>query len=303
MIDKFLHWIKNNVLTRTVIILLLIAATTCVYAENTAAHTKKVNTHIKHAKKTLRHSIVKNKHHKVGRKYLVNKNSQPTNSLTLSAIPHYALLDPKIAAIPDTSTSGEEKLVHFVSETVASLKYSVYKLGGTRIDITRGIYIVDCSTYIDHILKIIYPNAYASFVNWSGSEKPTTHDYYDFISDLDDKPKHYWSSVDEVEQLRAGDVLVFRYKNNSGNETGGHVMIVMDKPGHDGDIYWVKVADSAAMGHSQDTRQNRVSGVGIGTLLLKVNPKTYQPAAFAWTMNSHWQRNVNFAMARPLIAS
>ncbi|VVC74953.1 hypothetical protein AQUSIP_02270 [Aquicella siphonis] len=193
----------------------------------------------------------------------------------------------------------EKNLVNFVRNTVAGIRYTAYKLGGTRIDENRGIYVVDCSSYVDHILKTIYPRAYSSLTNWSGTEKPTTTDYYQYFTNLSDDAKH-WNTIEDVEELRPGDILVFRYKNRRGAETGGHVMIVMDKPTREGDTFKVRIADAASTGHSKDTRMPHSSGIGIGTMLLRVNPKTFQPYAYAWKIGSRWESNVNFAMARPI---
>jgi cell wall-associated NlpC family hydrolase len=199
-------------------------------------------------------------------------------------------------------TSIERNLVDFVRKTVATIRYTAYKLGGTRIDDSRGIYVVDCSTYVDHILKTVYPNAYTSLTSWTGSEKPTSDDFYHYFINLSGESRH-WNTIDDVEKLRPGDVLVFRYKNRSGNETGGHVMVVMDKPVRDGNTFMVRIADSAPSRHSEDTRTRHTSGIGIGTMLLKVNPKTFQPYAYAWKVGSRWESNVNFAMARPIDVS
>jgi hypothetical protein len=201
---------------------------------------------------------------------------------------------------PGFAASIEQRLVNFVHKSVNTLRYSAYKLGGTRIDTSQGIYIVDCSGYVDYTLRAVYPNAYFHLVGSSGVDKPNTSHYYDFFTSLSDDPDRYWSKIEDIEHLRPGDILVFRYKNTHGRSTGGHVMVVMNKPERDGDAYVLSVADSAASGHSEDTRQNHVSGVGIGTILLKINPKTKQPSAYAWTVNSRWKDNVNFAMARPL---
>lgn len=194
----------------------------------------------------------------------------------------------------------EKRLVNFVRNTVSSLHYSNYKMGGTTIDSSRGIYVVDCSTYVDHILKTVYPSAFNSLVVGTGTEKPTTDDYYDYFINLGYKSQRHWNTVDDVDDLRPGDILVFRFKNAYGNETGGHVMVVMDQPAKDGDTFLVRVADSAPTGHSEDTRLPRRSGIGIGTLMLKVDSKTFQPYAYAWKEGARWQRNVNFAMARPI---
>ncbi len=199
-------------------------------------------------------------------------------------------------------TSIEKNLVDAVRKTIATLRYTAYKLGGTRIDPSRGIYIVDCSSYVDHVLKTVYPRAYTSLTNWSGTEKPTTNDFYHYFTNLsDDDTQSHWNTIEDVEKLRPGDIIVFRSKNKIGNARG-HVMIVMDKPQPTADAFLVRVADAAPAGHSTDTRMPHASGIGIGSLLLKVDAKTYRPYAYAWKIGSRWEKNVNFAMARPIKA-
>ncbi len=197
-------------------------------------------------------------------------------------------------------SSIEKRLVGFVHHTVFNLTYSSYQFGGKRFDPSHGVYVVDCSSYVDHLLRAVTPRAYSSLVNSSGADHPNTAHYYHFFTQLTDKPKRYWDNVSHVKELQAGDILVFRYKNSAHHARGGHVMVVMDKPTRDVDAFQVRVADSASTGHSEDTRPPHTSGIGIGTLLLKVNPKTGKPAAYAWKEGSHWKKNVKFAMARPL---
>jgi cell wall-associated NlpC family hydrolase len=209
-----------------------------------------------------------------------------TNNINHAAEPNYLL------------SSIEKSLVSFVRYSVSSLHYTAYKMGGTKIDESRGIYVVDCSSYVDHVMKNVYPNAFTSLTNWSGSEKPNSDDYFHYFEQLSNDSKH-WNSVDDVDSLRPGDVIVFRYKYRWGKETGGHVMIVMDKPIQNGDAFLVRIADSAPTGHSKDTRQSRGSGIGIGTMMLKVNPRTSRPYAYAWNENSRFNSNVSVAMARP----
>lgn len=194
--------------------------------------------------------------------------------------------------------SIEERMVNFIHDMVARVRYSTYKLGGTLFDPRRGVYVLDCSTYVDHILKIMYPLAYFRLVDWSRTDRPTTYDYYRFFTNLTAAKERYWDLIENVSQLRPGDILVFR-KKNQGAETSGHIMIVMDKPVREKNILKVRIADSAPFRHSHDTRPKHVSGIGIGTLLLKVNPETYQPFAYAWKADSPWKQNVKFAMARP----
>lgn len=195
--------------------------------------------------------------------------------------------------------ASELRLTNMIYKIISSLRYSSYKLGGTHIDTSRGVYVVDCSSYVDHILSTAFPRAYASLVNWSGNEKPTSDDYYHYFANLWSKSYRYWNPVGNIENLRPGDVLVFRNTSTSGYERGGHVMIVMDKPKKDAGIYEVRVSDAAPSGHSKDTRLPHTSGIGIGTLMLKANPDTSQPSAYAWKLGAQWKHNVAIAMARP----
>jgi hypothetical protein len=197
------------------------------------------------------------------------------------------------------STIGEH-MVRFVHSTLSTLRYTAYKLGGTHFDSSNGIYIVDCSDYVDHLLKVTNPPAYLSLVNSSGSDKPTSEHYYHFFTDLTYKPRHYWNKVENVKELQPGDILVFRNKKNSHTGISGHVMVVMNKPIQANNSFLVRVTDSASSGHSQDTRLPHTSGIGIGTMQLKVNPSTGQPSAYAWKLGSTFESHVNFAMARPI---
>lgn len=201
---------------------------------------------------------------------------------------------------PIDNESFTTRIVNYVHKIVSNFNYSKYRMGGTHWDDAKGVYILDCSRYIDYLLEAMHPEAYSSLVSSSGSDQPNSRHYYDFFSNLSNDGQEYWNKIEHVEQLQAGDILVFQYKNSRKRTTGGHVMVVMDKPIRDSDAFLVRVADSARGAHSEDTREPHDSGIGIGTLLLQANPKTGRPSAFAWTFHSYWQHNVNFAMARPV---
>jgi cell wall-associated NlpC family hydrolase len=192
-----------------------------------------------------------------------------------------------------------QHLAGFVRNTISTLRYTAYKLGGTHFDPSQGVYVLDCSDYVDHVLATVSPSAYLSLVNSSGSDKPTSQNYYNFFTGLSDNPRHYWNKVDDVKELQAGDILVFRNKNTARAGANGHVMVVMNKPIRIQDAFQVRVADSAPVGHSQDTRLPHTSGIGMGIMQLKANPDTGHPSAYAWRLGSAFKRQVNFAMARP----
>lgn len=259
-------------------------------ARKTTSHAKrhsKTISRVAHHKTKKSKSRTAHKSHKS--KIIAKKYKTPINRNNIheTKLPNYLL------------NTHEKRLVDFIRESISSVKYSSYKMGGNRIDTDRGIYIVDCSAYVDHILKAIYPQAYSSLTKWSGTERPTTDDFYQYFSNLSQQTNR-WETLNEIESLRPGDIIVFRYLSHRGTQTGGHVMVVMDAPKRIGDSYSLRIADSAPSGHSKDTRLNRISGVGIGTILLKAHYRTQQPIAYAWKENAPFKSNIEIAMARPI---
>ncbi|MFT3742177.1 MAG: hypothetical protein QM752_05845 [Gammaproteobacteria bacterium] len=188
--------------------------------------------------------------------------------------------------------------------TIQTLHYTNYSLGGSHYDPNRGVYVLDCSDYVDNLINQATPHAYSNLVYNTGTDKPTTADYYNFFNRLPNAANNSgWHKVSDVRQVQAGDILVFRYKSNRHRyAAGGHVMVVMNAPVRSNNVFLVQVADSAVSGHSQDTRPPHASGIGIGTLLLKVDPHTEQLAAYSWKMGAPWKDNVSFAIGRPISA-
>lgn len=228
-----------------------------------------------------------------------HSSSHSTHHLAYSKSIRLALAD-----IPQESINFANEIEHgvanlssMVNKTIQTMRYSHYRMGGTDFDPSHGIYVVDCSSYVDRLLNQVNPEAYFNLVNRTGTTRPTTSDYYNFFNNLAYQSSHYWRKVDNANNLQAGDILVFRSGWNGGGS--GHVMVVMNKPVRRNDVLMVRVADSASSGHSQDTRPAHTSGIGIGTMLIKVDDATNRPAAYAWRVGAPWE-NVQFAMGRPM---
>ena len=296
-------FLKSIATLTSSVLLALGTSTTANAITTTTTTTHHVHHHYHHAKKANRHRHLaahkSRKHH-----HEVKTVSEDSPAMFAAAhVPAY-LHKPdyqNIFASNSPTAVHQKHLVNFVDKTVSTLHYSDYKLGGKKFDSQHGVYVLDCSNFVDHILQSASPGAYSTLVNATGADSPSTQHYYDFFTELNKtEPGNFWNKINSVEQLRAGDILVFRYKNSRSGETGGHVMMVMDTPTNDSNVFFVRVADSAPSRHSQDTRQIHEGGIGIGTLLLKVNPLTGKPNAYAWGMGGFWNKNVNFAMARPL---
>jgi len=272
-------------------------------SQHQSVSTKKI-THKTTSRKSTHHRTKKHARTKTSTRLAQQKTKKlKTRSKLSSKVSHKKIKTPinrdnlHTSKLPQYLLSADEKrLVDYIRHSISSVNYSSYKMGANRIDKTQGIYIVDCSAFIDDILKTVYPHAFNSLSHWSGTERPTTDHFYQYFSNLE-QDSNRWESLKDIAHLRPGDIIVFRYK---GTRNGGHVMIVMDTPKRIGNKYSIRIADSAPSGHSKDTRLHSVSGIGIGTILLEANPHTQEPRAYAWTVGATLKKNINIAMARPI---
>jgi cell wall-associated NlpC family hydrolase len=243
----------------------------------------------------------------------VNAPAQPTEVAPATATPTNITDENIDTATADVTTTdittnntapitADHPVVSYIHRFMNTLRYTTYRTGGRIFDNTRGVYELDCSHYVDHILQTVCPRAYSNLTLWTGEQDPDSANYYNFFSHLTTNMGTDWNKVNNAYQLQPGDILVFRYLNSSGIAKGGHVMVVMDAPTPDNDnnALMVRVSDSAFGGHSDDTRPLHNSGVGIGTLLLKVDPINGQPSAYAWNIGASWRSSVDIAMARPV---
>lgn len=273
----------------------------------TAHHPLHKSHQVKHVKNNVphqnsNHHLLVNAHNIQQPQHALNAQHQQSSMQRSNAHPAAAIASRHSSLAFNTMSPNEttgERLVSFVHEVVGSLRYTRYAYGAGVFDSKYGVYKLDCSHYVDNILHRVDPMAYASLEAGTGAQMPNSENYYDFFTRLSDHLRYDWDKVDNARELQPGDVLVFRFKNPYGMQEGGHVMMVMDKPVIDNDALLVRVTDSAAAGHSDDTRAAHNSGVGIGTLLLKVDSYTGQPSAYAWEFNSPWKSSVDIAMARP----
>ncbi len=204
---------------------------------------------------------------------------------------------------PSFTIFERNRVMTYVHTTLNRLRYSRYKLGGTYFNLISGVYKVDCSEYVDQLLRNAVPEAYHHLVACVRTPRPTSEDYYVFLSSLlSDQEQQDWYRIESVANLEPGDIIVFRYKKLYFHRASGHVMVVVNTPvleRLDDNVYLVRVSDSAPSGHSDDTRPPHTSGIGEGTLLLKVDPQSGLPYAYAWKVGAPWEYDMDFAMGRP----
>lgn len=268
-------------------------------AIETSHHSEVVIRHHHHFHHRYHHSYHSAKHSSVVRDTQDKPNIVSDNS------DDNAMTTNNSSNIPPPSFTENERnhVMNYVHQTLDRLRYSRYKLGGTYFNLISGVYKVDCSEYVDQLLRNAVPTAYHDLVACVRTPHPTSEDYYVFLSNLlSDQEQHDWYRIESVANLEPGDIIVFRYKKLYFHHAAGHVMVVVNTPildRIDDDVYLVRVSDSAPSGHSDDTRPPHTSGIGEGTLLLKVDPQTGLPYAYAWKIGAPWEYDMDFAMGRP----
>jgi hypothetical protein len=168
-----------------------------------------------------------------------------------------------------------EQDLHSVKETHYQHK--------THIDKTTGVFDVDCSGFVDHLLKRVAPQQYDRLPIEPGHTRPRAEVYYQFFVELAQTPKP-WK------------------KETTSQETGdtGHVMVVGATPVRLGNaVYRLTVYDSTKSPHDNDTRAPGADGIGRGDLFFYVNA---QDAPIAFQFSSQRQvHDAPISMGRPSI--
>jgi hypothetical protein len=178
-------------------------------------------------------------------------------------------------ALPPTAPAQ----VHTEAQRILSrMKSSVYQ-HQTEIDEEQGVYKLDCSSFVSIILEKAWPDSLKS-VSVSGKHHPLAVDFYDTIERAAltevktpeaTAPAH-WRRIASMLDAQPGDVLAWRKAELIKGENTGHVMIVAAAPvkEEDGQVR-ITVIDSSGHGHGDDTRNEDDSGLGRGSIWLRLD--------------------------------
>lgn len=208
---------------------------------------------------------------------------------------------------PDAYASGKtaaQKLIMAAKYTIANPK-TEYKhqcrIDGLFMkDGHTGLYLTDCSCFINYLLYYVATKHYKEVYDAYGDRSirppvPRAHNYWAFFKALQSGAIHSkrWRRVTNIATLRPGDLLAWSLVDSRNQrilpteqlaEDTGHVMIVaaVPQPAEDGS-YLVPVYDSSSVSHfdfnSTKKKVNR-DGVGEGRIKIFVNgegtPTGYQ---------------------------
>lgn len=148
------------------------------------------------------------------------------------------------------------------------------------IDVDRGVYDCDCNGFAAFVLERAAPDHYAMIPKETDQNRPRAFKYYEFFDSLTPASTGGWHRIDLLQDARRGDIIAWRFPQIEKDHNTGHVLIVAETPTTDASrTFSVRVYDSAAQPHFDDSRNGDETGLGSGTVKFKVDD-VGRPTAF-----------------------
>jgi hypothetical protein len=177
-----------------------------------------------------------------------------------------------VSAAPAT-TNPASPLLARAYRILAGLKSTTYQ-HVTDIDEGTGEYYCDCSGFVSYLLRKEMRAQYAAVPFPAPFRHPRAVEFHDAFAaaPVEAVEGTRWVRVVRLADARAGDVAAWRKATIPEKGVTGHVVLFDSTPERVGaDVYEVVVIDSTSRPHKDDTRTGDTTGVGRGTIYLKVD--------------------------------
>jgi len=206
-----------------------------------------------------------------------------------------------VPAAADTASAGRVALLTEVRRELVTMRDSSYQ-HKTDVDSGEGEYNFDCSGFIDYALGHSRPAALKA-LPVTTSTRPLAKDFeHHFRAVGAGSANGPWRPVGAVSEVRPGAVIAWLKPADVKSRNTGHVVVVLDTPVRNSaraDEWLVKVADSTASRHAQDSRDADTDGLGTGTIGLSVDGAGH-PVGYYWRGGvSTVLKHTEISMAEP----
>jgi hypothetical protein len=180
---------------------------------------------------------------------------------------------------PQETLTLSEKIAGQAEFVVNNFKQTRYT-HEENINIETAVYDCDCSEFVGFVLKQAAPDHYSSIAATAPAPRPLAFDYFTFFSDLTPESAGGWRRVNALLDARRGDVVAWRAPEIEPKHNTGHCFFLAETPFvmNSGKIA-VRVYDSAAASHFDDTRLDGETGVGSGFINFELDGEG-RPIAF-----------------------
>lgn len=173
---------------------------------------------------------------------------------------------PRMPPAPSTRAAGRVlQILERVRSNLRDTRYQHHLV----VREHSGIYRWDCSLMAGWVLDRASPR---SVRHLASTQRPLAEHFVRTIERAPtDRFARGWQRVDDIREVRAGDVFAWRRPPNFPSRNTGHVGFAIDAPRRVLGLprgYAIRVADATGSGHENDTRPwPGEGGFGIGTLV------------------------------------
>ncbi len=171
-----------------------------------------------------------------------------------------------------------------------------------QVDERSGTFDFDCSGFLDYALSRATPDALAA-VQTGTPRRPRSSDYVTFLAKLPPGgTSGRWQRLGRVQDLVAGDVVVWLKPAESRSTNTGHTMIVRAAPAADPNrpsAFFVAIIDSTEHPHGvADARAGlHRTGLGQGEIVLVADDQG-APIAYRWSREKTRDKATTIALGR-----
>jgi hypothetical protein len=185
-------------------------------------------------------------------------------------------------------TQFTENLADAAQLVLANVRETHYQ-HKTFVKEAAGVYDMDCSGFVDYLLKRIARQQFEQLPIEPGHARPRAVEYFEFLNRLSRQPLPGWEAVDQLSQARRGDIIAWE-RQASSQQPGdtGHVVIIAATPTKKTkNLYEVEIYDSSGILHDDDSRPEHSGGLGKGNITFRVN-ESGEPTAFRFNALAHF---------------
>jgi hypothetical protein len=96
----------------------------------------------------------------------------------------------------------------------------------THVDAVEGVYDMDCSGFVDYLLKRVAPRQFAEIPIEPGHARPRAAVYFEFLHRLVGQPLPDWRAIRQLSHAQCGEIIAWELQAST-QEPGdtGHVVI------------------------------------------------------------------------------
>ena len=206
-----------------------------------------------------------------------------------------------VATRPVATTNPASPLLARAYRMLAALKSTTYQ-HVTDIDEGTGEYYCDCSGFVSYLLRKEMPAQYAAVRFPKPFRHPRAVEFHDAFAAAPTERVEgkKWMRIVRLAEARAGDVAAWRKATIPEQGVTGHTVLFDSTPEPvAADVYEVVVIDSTSRPHRDDTRDGDETGVGRGTIYLRVDAAG-RPVAFATRSSDGPFTPYSIAIGRPV---